>query len=142
MSNISTGAEVNYAYIEKLLKNYYILLYTRCGKKFMAFFPLDGIKNVTNFFSHLIFTYILQNTAYNKYAYNSTKMFYIELKRFWKILYIFIYRYFVQIIPIKGKKYVALQLNVWILKLILSDLLLIFISLTKKLIIAKLQTVL
>ena len=34
--------------------NTYNIIIIRYGKKFMAFFPLDGIKNATNFFPHLI----------------------------------------------------------------------------------------
>ena len=64
------------------------------------------------------------------------------MKRFWRILYTFTCRYFIQIISVKGKEYeyVALLPTVSVLELILSSA--YFYLPTKKLIIAKLQTVL
>jgi len=53
-------------------------------------------------------------------------MFYNKVKRFWKILYTFICRYFTQIIPVKEKEYVALLPTVSVLET------LIFVYLTKK----------
>ena len=65
------------------------------------------------------------------------KMFYNEVKRFWNILYTFICRSFIQIISVKEKEYVALLSTVSVLKPFFQTF--VFVYLTKKIIIAKLQ---